>query len=398
MVRCKRLLRRPRPYPDESLAGYIIRLTEANYYPSPKWIFQMSGLRLRGIYANIFNHEKDDLSRLSNFCDVETDILWSMAFPAITSSYPTVVKQAKVFGNVVPTNALNRNQVQLCPICLQEKPYYRSIWELSVARVCPFHHCLLINRCPQCQLQIQWSRPSVVLCSCQFDWRSCQPLVVESEQMVLSSHIYKLCHLAGLRGDLNFSVSPDNPVGQLNLESLFNFLVSMLKFCRLPGIRHQVFPAKESYLSLGSEFERAFALFKNWPDDFCQLMDKFEVYIGYGASNSYVSGWLFRNVRYFFESVFIWFGQESWGFVQEVFSDYFERFLKKVFIKNVQIYLYKSYRYYLVSIELNRKTSLTEELASRAELEGLTLAKLFATSRISMDNETFFFKMNSFLH
>jgi hypothetical protein len=85
----------------------------------------MSGLRARGIYGNVFNREKDDLSRLSNISDVEADILWSMAFPANTLIYPKAVKQVKVFDHLVPTDALNRQQIQLCPICLQEKPYYR---------------------------------------------------------------------------------------------------------------------------------------------------------------------------------------------------------------------------------------------------------------------------------
>ena len=60
----KKLLRRPRPYPMESLAGYIIRLTENNHYPSVNWIFQMSGLKKRGIYANVFSPKTDNLSQL----------------------------------------------------------------------------------------------------------------------------------------------------------------------------------------------------------------------------------------------------------------------------------------------------------------------------------------------
>ncbi len=45
------LLRTPPPYEDESLAGYIIRLNESNYYDSPNWILQLAGLRInRGIH------------------------------------------------------------------------------------------------------------------------------------------------------------------------------------------------------------------------------------------------------------------------------------------------------------------------------------------------------------
>jgi hypothetical protein len=400
LVRCRKLLRRPRPYPDESLAGYIIRLTQANYYSSPKWIFQISGLRARGIYANVFNREKDDLSRLSNISDVEAGILWSMAFPANTFSYPKVVKQVKVFDHVVPTDALNRQQIKLCPICLQEKLYYRFFWELSVVSACALHHCLLIDRCPQCQEPIHWSRPKIAICSCQFDWRSFQPQALESEHITLSSLIYKLCHLGGSPLENNLIVSSDNPVTQLNLGSLVNLLVSLLRFCRLPGIRYQVFPPKQASLGFSfqslSEFERVFALLKNWPDNFCQLMDRYEVYLGYGTSSRYVSGLLFRDIVNFFQSVFIWFSQESWGFLSTIFTAYFERFLEKLSIKNIQISFYRDFRFCSVCISLTRKAPLTEKLASRSELEGLTLAKLFATSRIDWYNDTLFFRMRYF--
>jgi hypothetical protein len=46
----------------------------------------MAGLRARGVYGNVFNRQKDDLSGLSNISDVEAGTLWSMAFPVNTFS------------------------------------------------------------------------------------------------------------------------------------------------------------------------------------------------------------------------------------------------------------------------------------------------------------------------
>ena len=40
------LLRTPPPYEDESLAGYLIRLAQSNYYPSPNWILRLAGLQV----------------------------------------------------------------------------------------------------------------------------------------------------------------------------------------------------------------------------------------------------------------------------------------------------------------------------------------------------------------
>ena len=39
-----RLLRTPPPYADESLPGYLVRLTAANYYALPQWWLPLAGL------------------------------------------------------------------------------------------------------------------------------------------------------------------------------------------------------------------------------------------------------------------------------------------------------------------------------------------------------------------
>lgn len=201
-----------------------MRLAEANYYESPSRIFQLSGLRQRVIYVNIFNPEKDDLSRLSLICDVPESSLWSMTFPVVAPHHHRSRQTIKVFGNVVSIKALEYLWVKFCPICLQASPYYRRIWNLSMVTACPFHHCLLINKCPACQLPIQWFSPSVVRCSCQFDWRNSQPEALESEQVTKSRHIYQLCQIAGLPDSERELRSPGNPAFHVDLNSLVNLL------------------------------------------------------------------------------------------------------------------------------------------------------------------------------
>lgn len=187
----RRLLRRPRPYHDESLAGYIIRLTEANYYSSTNRIFQMSKLRRRAIYANVFHPKQDDLSELSFLCDVPESVLWSMAFPVVNQNPHRRRQMVKVFGDVVSIQALEDLWVKLCPLCLQAEPYYRRLWNLLVVTTCPVHHCLLIHICPACQLPIDWFRNSIVKCSCQEDWRYEGPPNSSRDAGVLEHHCFE---------------------------------------------------------------------------------------------------------------------------------------------------------------------------------------------------------------
>ena len=113
----KKLLRRPRPFRDESLSGYIIRLAQSNYYPSPNWIFKMSSLKKRGIYANLFYSHEDDLQKLSLLSEVEEDILWSMAWTSQRQSNSTFMNTVKIFGDFVPIQSISKQRVKLCPIC-----------------------------------------------------------------------------------------------------------------------------------------------------------------------------------------------------------------------------------------------------------------------------------------
>lgn len=59
------LLRTPTPYEDESLAGYLIRLSESNYYYSSNWILQLAGLHInRGILIVKNPYKPSQLSQL----------------------------------------------------------------------------------------------------------------------------------------------------------------------------------------------------------------------------------------------------------------------------------------------------------------------------------------------
>ncbi len=392
----RKLLRRPRPYADETLAGYIIRLTEANYYSSPHWILQMSGLRSRGIYANVFNKDKDDLSGLSHICEVEESRLWSMAFPVINLSKIRSLNTVEGFEQVISTIALTNNQAKVCPICLKESPYSRQIWDLSVVTACPFHDCLLIHRCPECQLQIKGSRPSVAKCQCQFDWRKFQPRIFKSERIDLSRHIYKLCQIIGLPEGNSFNISSANPVSQLSLNSLVNLLNALLRLCHLLAIKEQVFPVR-GYCDAWSDslgyFDQVFALFTNWPDEFSQLVERYEVYLGYGNSNWYITNGFYRGMVEFFQFVFLLFDQDSWGFMRELFEDYFYQFLSKNSIKKFQISFRKPFQFCSIVLAPRQQASLQQRLANFCCKEGLTLAKLLVTSQIEIYNETIFFKI-----
>ncbi len=176
----KTLLRTPIPYKDESLAGYIIRLAEINYYQSPNWILNLAGLKAnKGIYLYDNLLEPSLLSKLVRLDDKQLCFMTLLAHDTVNESN---YRHYKIY----------KYGVRLCPQCLKEFNYSRKIWDWYIVKACALHQCKLIYECPNCQKKIKWARPGVSLCKCGFDFRSHTPEKADIYQMNLSLYLHKL--------------------------------------------------------------------------------------------------------------------------------------------------------------------------------------------------------------
>lgn len=174
------LLVTPPPYEDESLAGYILRLAQRNYYPSPNWILKLAGLKANSSIRLMCN--RSEPSRLSQLIQVNDEHLRGMAlFPH------EVVSEEDSFDYTIYTYGR-----KLCPSCLKEALYCRKIWDWKIVKACPLHQCLLLEKCLGCQKSIRWSRPGVTRCRCGFDFRDALASPANLSQANLSVYLYGL--------------------------------------------------------------------------------------------------------------------------------------------------------------------------------------------------------------
>jgi hypothetical protein len=186
----KVLLRTPIPQKDESLAGYLIRLSESNYYDSPNWILQLAGLpNNRGLILQL---NSPALSQLGQLIQLNNEQLIPMAFlpyqvtPDFYSDQYTIDKFA----------------IKLCPYCLIETAYCRQIWDWKLVTVCSLHQCVLIQKCPGCQKKLRWARAEVAKCRCGFDFRSYSPQTATPEQVDRSIYLSSLQQNLTMIGDI----------------------------------------------------------------------------------------------------------------------------------------------------------------------------------------------------
>ncbi len=177
------LLRTPPPYEDESLAGYLIRLAQSNYYSSPNWILRLAGLPVnRKILLSAQAAQPSRLSQLIKLSDEQLKIMTSLP-----------EQLAKVIDPV--SYNIYKNAIDLCPSCLLESPYCRQIWDWNWAGVCGVHQCLLISSCAGCQKKIRWVRGKVTRCRCGFDFRHQKSKPASNEQLKHFVYLSKLGNL-----------------------------------------------------------------------------------------------------------------------------------------------------------------------------------------------------------
>ncbi len=163
-----------------------------------------------------------DFSKLARLLSIEESVLWKMAFREYKSNK---VARVKFFGRSLPTYNLSKLKAKVCPCCLAEKPYCRKIWNLIPLTVCPIHHCLLLDVCPQCDRNIRWNRNSVNECKyCQLDWCSIQPEILQLPDTIPSHLLFAACGLEKLgKAELQL-IGEQHPILNLELENLVSLL------------------------------------------------------------------------------------------------------------------------------------------------------------------------------
>lgn len=266
-----RLLRTPRPYPDESLKGLLLRATEANGYDNPASLLSLAGMR-GYLSAKGFTMDWQALSKMLSI-DASTLKVMSHCRRAQTPNRHTTYD---FFGHVIPKYLLRATQPKICPACLRKSNYIRKTWDLSALTVCPAHKCFLVDECPACGKKISWDRSGVSVCKCKYNLRDIDLAEVEEPDIALSRQIYVLCNL-DLGDDLpaHKTVTDDNPLYSLTMPEL---LVTMFFMSgQLGGMvdatgKFQA-PRLEN-LQLHRDFARAFSIFDNWPDNYFKFLEK----------------------------------------------------------------------------------------------------------------------------
>jgi TniQ len=151
----------PKPYQDESLAGYLYRFADENFMDQLTWIL----INYRETYGSSIRNDdlnwltQSHINNLEGLLKLPSGKVYDMIYNGFSTKFHIPL------GNELKSSWFMHHTTKVCPLCLRDKKYHRIYWSLTHLTSCPDHSVLLIDTCKYCGRKF---RPrDVVLCKCK---------------------------------------------------------------------------------------------------------------------------------------------------------------------------------------------------------------------------------------
>jgi hypothetical protein len=231
-------------YSDESIEGYIYRLSEANN-------IQISDLQLG--YPGLY----DDDIKLKKFL-LKIELLSAQSLTSKNLLYNFCVDRFTLpFWK-------KHFYSRFCPKCLMETYYHRMVWSLTHHTYCISHRVYLVEYCPQCNRKLNIQDITSGACKiCKFQLVFAPTETIEKE-FLDSEGMFKLEHSPYLQLKLNM-------VEQLQVgQRLLYYLVTKLKLIDTQLLTRESEQLVYGYYPEVKELHNfmilAFSLIQEWPN------------------------------------------------------------------------------------------------------------------------------------
>lgn len=148
-----KLLVHSRIHEDENLTAYRMRIAEENGLDKPYWAFERMG--------KAFQNKLESIQKTAILTEQPFEHLLSRAY----LDFLHYAVHINWCGSLVSREMIRKDPA-LCPVCIKEKAYIRSFWDLKTVVACPYHDCWLVDKCPSCKNTIKWDGIRGTRCLC----------------------------------------------------------------------------------------------------------------------------------------------------------------------------------------------------------------------------------------
>jgi hypothetical protein len=156
-----KLVRTPSPHPSESLLGFILRVSEANGYESPRYVWDLAGVPRGAEMA-----PRLPVEGLARILDQKPTALQLISYRFMERGRGSYKILQHPLGDDLRGGPLRLRNPAFCPPCVMEHGRIDAFWDLTAAVACPIHRCSVLRVCPNCLRPISWLRPGILTCRC----------------------------------------------------------------------------------------------------------------------------------------------------------------------------------------------------------------------------------------
>ena len=157
------LVHTPSPKPNESLMGFVLRVSDENGYDTPWHILKLADFSQGEMKTAGF-----PVAKLSSILGCPPEQLERIAY-CHGKPRQRFKLLAHDLGSDLKNGPLRLRRPGFCPACVQELGYVEAFWDLSAAIACPIHKRMALRRCPSCGQSLRWFRPGLLTCECGHD-------------------------------------------------------------------------------------------------------------------------------------------------------------------------------------------------------------------------------------
>ena len=213
----------PKPYDDELLSSWFIRVARKNHTNISTIICHIfknnvlsehtKKLHIKDLDLYLFNDtQKNTLLKMTN---VSTESLQLFKYIGyldekidrynkkwITEPKTAIQYTKKIYGT------------RFCPKCLEEHAYIKQLWRVMLYNICLEHNCYLLSQCPTCDAKFMYNdngytRELYQCYNCNFDLRTSNTLVSNTKHINYQNKLLNIlnCGYYKLNNRFYYSIS-----------------------------------------------------------------------------------------------------------------------------------------------------------------------------------------------
>lgn len=259
---------RPRPVDGECGYGYLVRLAQANGFPTP-----------RTFWSALKEHHNGSMpSMLAMFQLLPAE--WSR----LRGPLPSYCGMPMALLSGLDTDDVCHVTMRWCPQCLQVGQHLRALWSVKLVCACPEHKVLLLDQCPICSSVQRLERADIMRCVCGCRLSEAVPPGV-SEDVALVQHGLGHAIRTG-QPDKRFNLGANSWCGLLRLAGRAQEVGSSRRTGQVPD-QHRLAVAVALSSKLG-------ALLANWPKGLHDTLAGFQASAPQSFSISRTFGRMYR--------------------------------------------------------------------------------------------------------